>query len=238
MEEKDNIVFMKNRVDRWLIEFVLLIIISASLSGIAYALQFYVFSSVPFELWGIYGRLIRTIRMILIYVLPVLWFVRRHNGSWRDLGVTLPSSHKFLSIFGGIGVYLIAVVIFLKYRIFFGGWYYPPWYTVWINLVLIGIMASITDFWTRGFILFELSRRYNKTVAIIGQNLTWFMLHLYEIELLNSYIGYAGAILLTLTLGILGDMIALKTKSIIGLMIGHVILNLAIILAARGVIVY
>ena len=77
-----------------------------------------------------------------------------------------------------------------------------------------------------------------KTVAIIGQNFTWFMLHVYEIELLNSYIGYTGAILLTLTLGILGDMIALKTKSIIGLMLGHVILNLAIILAAREVIVF
>lgn len=229
---------MRNRVDRWLVEFVLLVIISASLSGLAYFLQFYVFPSVPFESWGMYSRLIRTIRMTLIYVLPVIWFVRRHNGSWRDLGITLPASNKILSIFGGIGVYLIAVVVFLKYRIFFGGWNYPPWYTVWINLALIGIMASITDFWTRGFILLELSRRYNKTVAIIGQNLTWFMLHIYEIELLNSYIGYTGAILLTLTLGILGDMIALKTKSIIGLMLGHVILNLAIILAAREVIVF
>ena len=98
-------------------------------------------------------------------------------------------------------------------------------------------MASITDYWTRGFILFELARKTNNTNAIFWQNIIWFVIHIYEIELLIPFIGLFNSILLTLILGIGGDIVALKTKSIFGLMLGHIFLNLSIILAAKDVII-
>ena len=110
------------------------------------------------------------------------------------------------------------------------------WEIVWAKFFFVMIMASITDLWTRGFILFQLSERYGDTVAIFGQNLIWLIIHIYEIDILTQYISLGQAILMTLFLGIAGDLLALRTKSIFGLMVGHSLLNFIIILGARGII--
>ena len=54
----------------------------------------------------------------------------------------------------------------------------------------------------------------------------WILLHLYELELLAPSMGWTGAILLALFLGFLGDIIALRERSVVGLMAGHAILNI------------
>ncbi len=219
-------------------EFIILVVLSAILSGIAYYIQTSYFSDFTLDIWNSTQLVIRMIRMILVYVIPVLIFQKRHNGKIGGLGVLPSKQYPISSLLGGISIYLIAVYVFLKYKIFFGGWIYLPLYVVWQKLILIGIMASITDFWTRGFILLELQKRYGDKTAIFWQNVIWFTLHLYEIELLEPSIGYAGAILLTLVLGIGGDMIAIKTKSITGLMLGHIILNICIAFAARDTLFF
>lgn len=183
-----------------------------------------------------YYDLFRMIRMITFYVLPTIWFVKRYQGTWKDLGILPSKTYPVTSFIGGSLVYTIAIIVFLRYEIFFTGWNTTPWVITIIKFSFIAVMASITDFWTRGFILFEISKRYNDQYAIFWQNVVWFTIHIYEFELLMPYIGLFYAIILTLILGILGDLIALKTKSITGLMFGHIILNLAIILAAKGII--
>lgn len=225
-------------MNQWEKEFVALIVSSAILSGIAYYLQYEVFSHINFDLWNITGFVIRTVRMILIYVIPILIFLKRYGGTWKDLGILPSREMPFLSVIGGALIYFIAIYVFLDHRIFFGGWAYEPWHVSWIKLFFIGIMASITDLWTRGFILLQLSKRYRDRTAIFWQNVTWFVLHIYEIDLLAPYIEYWGAIALTLVLGIGGDLIALRTRSIFGLMVGHVLLNLMIILAAKDVLFF
>ncbi len=225
-----------NREDKWLLEFVILVIFSALFSGIAYYLQGKYLKPPSYDPYFLLNGFIRMIRMILFYIFPVLWFIRRHDGNWRDLCILPSKKYPILSLIGGISVYIIAVVVFLKYRIFFGGWALIPWKIIIPNLIFIFVMASITDFWTRGFILMQLANRYNEKIAIFWQNVTWFIIHIYEIVLLNQYISYYGAILLTLTLGIGGDLIALRTKSITGLMLGHMVLNLCVVLAAKDVI--
>ena len=87
-------------------------------------------------------------------------------------------------------------------------------------------MAMVTDLWTRGFVLLQAAQKWGEMPAIILQNVLWILLHLYELELLAPSMGWAIAILLALTLGFLGDIIALKEKSVVGLMTGHAILNI------------
>ncbi len=215
---------------KWNLEMSLLIILSMSLSGILFLVQ---------EKFGFpptIHNILRTIRMLLIYgVLPIL-FSLRHRVPICKLGICLPKSKTklLISVLGGVSIYQFAAMVFISFRIFFYGWTLLSKEEVFVNLILVGIMASLTDFWTRGFILLQISERFGKMWGIIIQNLTWFMIHLYEIQLLQYYIGWAMAIGLTLFLGILGDLVALKTKNLYGLMLGHFFLNLQIALVARG----
>jgi hypothetical protein len=64
-------------------------------------------------------------------------------------------------------------------------------------------------------------------LAILAQNIVWFGAHAYEIEFLIGSLTLAGAVALTLALGLLGDLVAIKTRNILGLSIGHIVLNLA-----------
>jgi hypothetical protein len=60
------------------------------------------------------------------------------------------------------------------------------------------------------------------------QNLVWFLGHLYEIGYLADCLGIPTAVLLTLTLGVLGDMVVLKTRNVLGLAGAHFVLNLVL----------
>jgi len=86
-------------------------------------------------------------------------------------------------------------------------------------------MAMITDLWTRGFVLLQAADKWGERPAILLQNSLWLILHLYELELLAPSMGWVGAITLALFLGLIGDLIALRTRSVVGLMAGHALLN-------------
>ena len=101
---------------KWLKEFIILIITSAILSGIAYFLQSNYFPYLNWDRWYILSGFVRMIRMILVYVIPVLWFLKRYGGNWRDLGVLPAKKGTWFSFLGGTGVYLIAAYFFVKYE--------------------------------------------------------------------------------------------------------------------------
>jgi len=63
--------------------------------------------------------------------------------------------------------------------------------------------------------------------------LTWYLGHIHEIELLQDCLGYGMALSLTLTLGLLGDAIALKTRNVLGLAIPHILLNIILAIYIR-----
>lgn len=220
----------------WTLEFSSLIIITAILSGIFYTLQnaFFLQNNVVND--ALVYNLVRAIRMTLFYVVVPILFLKRHNRNWRDFGV-IPTRQTIVpSLLGGLFVYSVAISVFLRYEIFYGTWLFLTDHEIMVKIVLVGIMASITDLWTRGFILFQIADKFSDKLAIGVQNLTWFVIHIYEIDALEPYIGILGGILLTLFLGIGGDIVALKTRNIFGLMFGHVLLNIAIMMAATNII--
>ncbi len=206
-------------------EFWILITIQMVFAGISFYIQsLFQFQSDTY-------LVIRATRMIIGYVLPVLWFYRRHSISLKKLGVIPPSPRTALNFLAGVMLYILAGFVFTRYEIFFDQWRRPL--NPFVVFPTIFILVAVTDFWTRGFILQFLAEHRDKTVAIVTQNAIWFIIHWYEILLLQDYIGISGAIILTLFLGIGGDLLTLRSKEITGLMLGHFILNLMIITYAN-----
>lgn len=192
-----------------------------------------VFSNDPYL---ILGTSLRVLRMILIYLGPALLFVNLYDGNWRNFGLAVPKGKFSIGIIGGIGVYFVAIVIFIPNEIFFSSFAYRPWNFAILHLMLIAIMAAITDLWARGFVLFQLYRKYNFFIATLVQNIIWFLIHIYEIIALKEYVSVYLAILLTIFLGVMGDIVAIKSRTVTGLVIGHILLNIAILMGSKGLI--
>jgi hypothetical protein len=95
------------------------------------------------------------------------------------------------------------------------------------TMALIAWMAALTDIWTRGMVMMPILKFHGVPLAVFVQNLVWFSSHIYEIQFLAGSLTLIGAVALTLTLGLLGDFAAIKTKNILGLSIGHIVLNIA-----------
>ncbi len=164
--------------------------------------------------------------MTLIYVVLPLLYAKHRKLDPKKWGITFPKN--ITSILFGMGVYGIALAVFWRYQIFFDSWARADVTDLLTVIPFVCIMAAITDFWTRGFVLLTLSDKYGWMVGIITQNAFWFILHYYEILLLEPYISFWGAVALTLILGLLGDMVTLHYRNIWGLMIGHALLNVMI----------
>jgi|TARA_B110000263_G_C15242367_1_gene479993 membrane protease YdiL (CAAX protease family) len=174
--------------------------------------------------------------MLIVYVIPAIWWLKRNNkgGTFNSLGLSFPKGQKFLILGTGLALYSIALAVFMLW---------PPQscgFTFWqanrctdtvpsdwaLTLPLICIMAMITDLWTRGFVLLQAADKWGERPAILLQNTLWLILHLYELELLAPSMSWVGAIALALFLGLVGDIIALRTRSVVGLMAGHALLNI------------
>jgi membrane protease YdiL (CAAX protease family) len=116
-----------------------------------------------------------------------------------------------------------------------------PGNAILLTLVM-SIHAATTDLATRGFILLALDHHSPTWFAIVMQNLVWVYGHVYEIALFTHCLGGPTvpftnmglwAVLLFTALGVLGDMVALKTRNVVGLALAHVALNLAMVTYIR-----
>lgn len=161
-------------------------------------------------------------------VLPYLWAMRRLGFRLGDLGLKRENLARSTAL--GCAVYLLALVAFLHCS---GGSMMAEHTLRKVTLVdavllvpLMGLLAVGTDLGTRGFILLTLARHTHVVFAIFMQNLVWFLGHIYEIGYLADCLGIPMAAALTLALGILGDMVVLRTRNVVGLAVAHLLLNL------------
>jgi membrane protease YdiL (CAAX protease family) len=173
---------------------------------------------------------------LALVIFPYLWAIKRLGLSLADLGI---SRQKLgMNTLLGCGLYLIALASFVHCsegemmvnhavrKIGIGD--------ASALVVLMGIIAAGTDMTTRGFILLSLARYSHVAFAIFMQNLIWFLGHIHEIRLLADCLGVVMATVLTLTLGIVGDMIVLRTRNVIGLAIAHFLLNVVLAIYLRN----
>ncbi len=106
--------------------------------------------------------------------------------------------------------------------------------TALVMVLIMALHAAGTDFATRGYILLGLAEFGPVALAILMQNVVWYVGHLYEIELLARCTGHTPARALFLLIGVLGDIVALKTRNVAGLAAAHVLLNIAMAFVIRG----
>jgi membrane protease YdiL (CAAX protease family) len=160
-------------------------------------------------------------------VMPCAWAIWWLDLRLGDLGLTKRNLGH--SVLMGCALYAVALVAFVHcsgdplianhpVR------HLPPVEAFGLASAM-SLIAAGTDLATRGFILLILARHTHVIFAIFIQNLVWFLGHLHEISLLTNCLGAYSAIGLTLTLGIVGDVIALKTRNVVGLAIAHILLN-------------
>jgi hypothetical protein len=98
------------------------------------------------------------------------------------------------------------------------------------------LIAAGTDLATRGFILLGVAEYTPVWFAVLMQNVFWLWGHKAEILKLSGpqCLGLPGAIALFVALGVLGDVVALRSRNVVGLAIGHILLNLAMIAWIRA----
>ena len=168
---------------------------------------------------------------IFYFIIPLFWLIKIRKMRLPDLGIL--KINLIRSTVLGLGVYAIALVVFL---LLLGNPEFDR-YFVWsrdmparefvLTIAVIAWMAALTDIWTRGMILMPVLKLKGLYLAILTQNIFWLASHIYELSYLAPSMTLAGALALTITLGVLGDLVAIKTKNIVGLSIGHIFLNLA-----------
>lgn len=168
-------------------------------------------------------------------LIPCLWAIHRLGLRWADLG--LNTRNLGVTLLLGCALYSLALAAFIHCsadplianhavgKLPFGE-------AVQLTAVM-GLVAATTDIATRGFLLLSLARYSPVWFAVLIQNLTWYLGHIHEIDLLTDCLGYANALALTLVLGVLGDVIALKTRNVVGLAIAHVLLNVVLLFYIR-----
>lgn len=168
-------------------------------------------------------------------IMPCVWATWWLNLRLEDLGLTKRNLGR--SVLMGCALYSVALVAFMHcgndplianhpVR------HLPPAEALSL-LSAMSLIAAGTDVATRGFILLILARHTHVVFAIFIQNLVWFLGHLHEINLLTNCLGAYPAIGLTLTLGIVGDIVALKTRNVIGLAVAHILLNVVLSIYIR-----
>lgn len=163
-------------------------------------------------------------------LLPYWWATRRLGLKLPDLGVNTRNLGK--SVFWGCALYTIALLAFFHCA---DGEMMAnhtirkvPLQEAFLLVPMMGLIAAGTDMSTRGFILLTLARHSHVAFAVLMQNVVWFLGHLHEISLLTGCLGFNQAVGLTLLLGVLGDMIVLRTGNVMGLAIAHFLLNIVL----------
>jgi len=174
---------------------------------------------------------------LALVIVPYVWATRRLGASLADLGITRRKLGMSTAL--GCGLYLIALASFIHCsnsdlmmnhavrRSDLGD--------AAIMVLFMGITAAGTDMTTRGFILLTLARHSHVVFAIFMQNLVWFLGHIQEIKLLTGCLGVVMATVLTLTLGIVGDMVVLRTRNVMGLAVAHFLLNVVLSIYIRHI---
>ncbi len=164
------------------------------------------------------------------------WAAKRLRLTPADLGITRDKLGKSIAL--GCLLYTLALVAFVSCSndplIAQHGLRHANTRDTALLLLSMSIIAAGTDLTTRGFILLGLARYSPLVFAIVMQNALWYIGHLNEIALLSGCLSWGGAVGLTLTLGILGDVIALKTRNVIGLVVAHVVLNVVMMLYIKS----
>ena len=139
----------------------------------------------------------------------------------------------------GIGMYLAFAVPLLLLLpanpAYFKGYHMAaPAFAAWAFLTIIQV--SSVDFFTKRIVQLEVERVWGPGKGMLVQFAVWCGAHVIEYAWLKDVAGPAGAIIFLGVSGAVTGAVYWKTKNVLGMMVGHWVLNL--VLAAAAVLYY
>lgn len=97
--------------------------------------------------------------------------------------------------------------------------------------LFIAMNVMPVDFFTKRMVQYELQVLWGVKIAFVIQQMVWLLVHIPEFFWLLDLMGAAGALLFLLGSGALTGAIYARTKNVLGLMLGHWLLNLFVMLS-------
>ncbi|MDI6855235.1 MAG: hypothetical protein QMD21_00420 [Candidatus Thermoplasmatota archaeon] len=131
----------------------------------------------------------------------------------------------------GIALYLILTIWLLCYypfnREFFNGLKLNSYeFLIWNFFAMLNVAP--VDFFTKRIIQKELSASLTPWHGLGAQTIVWTLAHFYELLWLQQLMGSQGALLFIIVSGLATGLVYLKTKNVLGMIVGHWMLNFII----------
>lgn len=102
---------------------------------------------------------------------------------------------------------------------------------VWLFLISLNVMPM--DFYTKRFIQHPLSLRYGSRTAVTLQTGIWLVAHIPESIWLGDLMGVVGVWVFLGVTGLLTGISYERTNNVLGMMVGHVMINGLVLVMAR-----
>jgi len=135
---------------------------------------------------------------------------------------------KFLM---GVGLYMLFVLMLLPVipgnRDFFEGYRMAPGAAV-LWALLTYIQVSSVDFFTKRIVQFEVERKWGTVAGMAAQFAAWSLGHIPEYLWLQKLATPAGAVLFLGVTGAATGWLYSRTKNVLGMMLGHWLLNVGL----------
>ncbi|MHA1619908.1 MAG: hypothetical protein ACTSVZ_11565 [Promethearchaeota archaeon] len=166
--------------------------------------------------------------MIVAFGIPIYLVLKNEDWNKEDFGLQWSTP----GLIYGILFYIVCSALFILISFSFHFYIGLPIIYLILKTISFFIIMFLVDLWFHGFLFLGIYRHNGFKSALLYQNIYWFIFHTIEIEDLIPDIGVFYACLFIVVTGLIGDLIAYKTRSIYGLAIGHILLNLLIIVFA------
>ncbi len=184
------------------------------------------------------------IQAIGFIFLPMFWwlFILNPNDRWNALrrlfGTEIGMSSRFIvrSLLEGLFIY-----VFVLFPFFYIGRLWDSRLFSWFNvdenpavfIYVVGAVISVTsvEFITKGYLMItSIERGISRPLIFASSMCAWLIGHVVEYLWLSVYVPSWYAIILLITAGILSIRSVFNTENILGVWLGHILINFVILL--------
>ncbi len=138
----------------------------------------------------------------------------------------------FLSIFIYFVFFLWIIVYYPSNKDFFSGFNFTNKsisFIIFWNITIF-LHVSTIDFFTKRIVQFKATQVFGEIKGLEIQVLVWMIAHIKEFFWLNDLMENLGCLIFLFVSGIITGIIYMKTRDIIGLMVGHWLLNFLVMI--------
>lgn len=138
----------------------------------------------------------------------------------------------FLSIFIYFVFFLWIIVYYPSNKDFFSGFNFTNKsisFIIFWNITIF-LHVSTIDFFTKRIVQFKATQVFGEIKGLEIQVVVWMIAHIKEFFWLNDLMENLGCLIFLFVSGIITGIIYMKTRDIIGLMVGHWLLNFLVMI--------